>query len=47
MTKHLLVALGDTIHTEVKIRATAKGMSMRMWILQAVLEKIRAEKEYE
>lgn len=43
----LLVNLGDVIHKEVKVRAAANGLTIRQWIVQAVLLKIRSEKACE
>ena len=45
--KRLLLNVSDELHKEVKSRAVYKNISMKKWILQAILEKIKKENQYQ
>lgn len=42
-TKHLIVETPAEIFKEVKKRAIDKGITLKKWILQAILEKMERE----
>ena len=42
-----LFYLHNDIHCEVKKRAADKHVSMRHWITQAIIERIKKEQQYE
>lgn len=44
--KRLLLEVPEEIHKEVKSRAIFINISMRKWILQAILEKMAKEDQY-
>ena len=45
--KQIVFNIHPTLHTELKIRATERNISMRTYIMKAILEQIRREKEFE
>lgn len=45
--KFIVVEVPESLHIEVKTRATKRGINMKVWMLQAIWEKILQEKQYE
>lgn len=45
--KRLTIDIPEDIHAQIKIRATIKNISIKTWVMQAVLEKIGQEEKYE
>ncbi len=43
----LIIEVPKEDHQEVKMRALRKGITLKKWVLQAILEKIKEEKKYE
>ena len=43
--KALRINVNDVLHREIKTRASFKGISMKRWILSAILEKIKTEEK--
>ena len=42
-----VVEVEPDLHKAIKIQAVERGITMRKWILRAIIEKIKAEKDYE
>ena len=45
--KRITIVTGSEIHTEVKKRAALSGISIRKWVMRAIMDKIKKEKKYE
>ena len=45
--KRLVIEVEEVLHTEIKKRAAAKGLSMRAYLMDAVLQHIKKEKKRE
>ena len=45
--KSLLVHIDLDLHCEIKKRAAMRGISMRTWVMRAVLAQIKQERKYE
>lgn len=45
--KRLIVEVPEEYHTDVKIRAAAKNISMRAWVSRAIIEQIKKEQQYD
>lgn len=43
--KRLIVEMSDSEHKEIKIRAARKGISVRAWLLGAIMLRIDYEKK--
>jgi hypothetical protein len=43
----LVVEMPEGLHQDIKVRATLRGSSITVWVLQAILEKLDREKQYE
>lgn len=41
--KRLIIDIPFGLHTEVKLRATAQGLSLRRWLLKAIALKIKQD----
>lgn len=46
-SKQLLIEIPVHLHSEIKIRATQRNITMRLWILRAIINAINNEKKYE
>lgn len=44
--KRLVVDLPEGIHTEIKKLALERGITMRRWVLRALIDKIKKESQY-
>lgn len=44
--KRLIIDIPFGLHTEVKLRATAQGLSLRRWLLKAIAARIKEEESY-
>ena len=42
-TKRLVIDIPFVLHTEIKLRATAQGLSLRRWLLKAIALKIKQD----
>jgi predicted HicB family RNase H-like nuclease len=40
----LVVKIDRTLHTDLKHRALEKGIPLKQWVLEAVLDKIKQER---
>lgn len=45
--KRLAIEVDAEFHTEIKKRAAERQISLRMWVVRAIMEAIRREKQYE
>ncbi len=45
--KRILVDVSEKDHTEIKMRAAFKNISIRAWILRAIALAIKEERKYE
>lgn len=45
--KQIAFTLPDEWHTEIKVRASARNVSIKDWILQAIIQRVNQEKQYE
>lgn len=45
--KQLVLEVPEYLHKDVKIRAANLNISMKVWLLQAIFEKIAQERMYE
>jgi hypothetical protein len=45
--KRVFADVAEEIHTTIKTSATIRGISMRAWILRAIMEQIKKEKTFE
>jgi len=45
--KRLVMEIPEGIHKEIKVQAVWKNITMRKYILQAVMEKIAHDKQYQ
>ena len=45
--KRITIVTGSEVHTEVKKRAALSGISIRKWVMRAIMDKIKKEKKYE
>lgn len=45
--KQLIVLIPSFEHQEIKMRALRKGISLKIWVLEALQEKIKEENKYE
>ncbi len=45
--KRLIVDIPNELHIEIKMRATKRGISIKKYIIRAIMETIKKEKEYE
>lgn len=43
----LIIEIPEGDRYEIKRRALKKGITLKKWVLQAILEKIKEEKKYE
>lgn len=41
--KNLIVDIPRDLHTQIKMRATYRNVSIKAWVLQAILDRIRVE----
>ncbi len=42
---NIIVKVGTDIHKEIKMRAIKRNMTIKMWVLQAIFEKMKKEDE--
>lgn len=45
-TKGLKVDINEMLHKEIKTRAAFRGMTIKKWILNAIVEQIKMEESY-
>ncbi len=45
--KRILIDVDEKLHSDIKIRAAFKNISIRAWILRAIAAAIEEEKKYE
>lgn len=45
--KQLIIEINENLHKQLKARALNNNMTLKMWVLSAILEKIKNEKQYE
>ena len=45
--KQLIIEVDESFHKQIKVRALDKNMTVKTWVLSAILEKIKNEKQYE
>ena len=45
--KRVFADVDQEIHTIIKTAATINGITMRAWILRAIMERIKKEKTFE
>lgn len=45
--KNLKITINTDLHTEVKTRAAYRHMSMKRWLLTAIMDLIKKESQYE
>lgn len=46
-TDRVVIQVPTNIHAEIKARAAIRGITMRKYVLRAIMEMIRKEKTYE
>lgn len=46
-TKQLVIEIPAEIHTEIKLKATLRNISMKAWVLRLISREIAREKQYE
>jgi hypothetical protein len=44
--KGLMINISENMHCEIKKRAAIKNMTMRQWLMQAIVEHIKWEDKY-
>jgi predicted HicB family RNase H-like nuclease len=44
--KRMITEIPHEIHHEIKLHALLKNMTIRQYVMQAVIEKIRKDREY-
>ena len=45
--KRLLVEVHPDLHLEIKRRAVERGLTLRKWLLRAIMAQIKKEEQYE
>lgn len=45
--KALYIEIPESVHKEIKLRATVRNISIKDYVLQAIITKISEEKKYE
>jgi len=45
--KRINFKAGPELHSEVKKRAAARGVSIKTWVTRAIIEQIKKEQKYE
>ena len=45
--KQIVIVVTYEDHKEIKRRATNRGVTIRKWVLDAIADKIKKEKQYE
>jgi predicted HicB family RNase H-like nuclease len=45
--KRFVIEVDDKFHEEIKKRAEDKQITLRKWILRAILQQIKIEEKYE
>lgn len=45
--KRLLIDIPDQLHEEIKKRAATRNITMRKWVIRAVMRVIEEEKKYD
>lgn len=45
--KRLVVEMDEKLHVEVKLRATKRGISIKKYVIRAIVEAIKKEQSYE
>jgi predicted HicB family RNase H-like nuclease len=45
--KRLVAEIPPEIHKEIKIQAAFGNMTMRKWVIRAIIEKIQRDKKYQ
>lgn len=45
--KRLLINISEELHKNIKMRATFRNVSIKDYVIQAVIERIVKEKQYE
>jgi predicted DNA binding CopG/RHH family protein len=47
LEKRIIIEVSSEDHKEIKRRATNRGITIRKWVLDAIADKIKKEKQYE
>ncbi len=42
----LTIGIPETLRKDIKIRAVNRNISLRIWVLRAIMEKIKMEDKY-
>jgi len=42
---HLVIDIPKELHTEIKVIATRRHMTLKSWVIVALMERIRKEQE--
>lgn len=45
--KVLYIEISESLHKDIKVRAATRNISLKNYVLQAILSKIAEEKKYE
>ena len=45
--KRFVIEVNDEFHQEIKKRAQEKNITLRKWILRAIIQQIKTEEKYE
>jgi len=45
--KQVIIEMPEELHKEIKIRAAYRNMTMKAWIIRAILDAIAQEQKYE
>lgn len=47
MDKYIVAKTDESLHKAVKMHASKHNMSMTQWVLQAIVEKLKEEQQYD
>lgn len=45
--KQLMIHIPVDLHAEIKSRAALRNITIKKWVLRAIMEQIKKEKQYE
>lgn len=45
--KRFVIEVTDKLHAEVKQRAKEKNITLRVWVLRAIMQAIKQEEQYQ
>lgn len=47
LTKRLVIDLSTEEHVEIKTRAALRNITIKKWVMRAIMEALKKEKQYE